>query len=127
MFFIRIIPPGTQLDKEHRTPTLSEMAEEEQDPTEIVREECKQTKCAKAWADYHEVRSPHFPRPARARRMHEPVDIRHVVLCSQPRPVHTRRRHRTRAGPLPKPALRCARARGGRGCAPEDGGGRKNG
>eukprot|EP01047_Picozoa_sp_COSAG01_P076686 COSAG01_NODE_13551_length_1568_cov_3.083730_2_plen_25_part_01 len=25
------------------------MAEEEQDPTEIVREECKQTKCAKAW------------------------------------------------------------------------------
>jgi hypothetical protein len=43
------------------------MAEEEQDPTEIVREECKQTKCAKAWADYHEVRSPHSPRPARAR------------------------------------------------------------
>jgi hypothetical protein len=58
---------GTQLDRERRTPTLSEMAEEEQDPTEIVREECKQTKCAKAWADYHEVRSPHSPRPARAR------------------------------------------------------------
>jgi hypothetical protein len=70
MFFIirQHIPPlGTQLDRERRTPTLSEMAEEEQDPTEIVREECKQTKCAKAWADYHEVRSPHSPRPARAR------------------------------------------------------------